>query len=145
MRHFLAKSCDPPQVHLKNRFSNFDLKLFPEEGLNEASLFWKFWIFQFLLSRDTSIRKFFSTSLIAENVKYSYLRIEATEKFETFRINYSHSELSLRKVSSRNSKIDFSGEPEGYHSNLLQNGIKIKYLDRNKLGTRTHFKVFIAH
>ncbi len=87
----------------------------------------------------------FLANLIAQNVNYSYLKIGATDKFETLRINYFHRDLSLRKVSSRNSKIDFSGGPEGDHSDLLQNAIKIKYLGRNKLGTRTHFKVFIVH
>ena len=44
---------------------------------------------------------------------YPYLRIEATSKSATFRINYSCWKLSLCKVSSRNSKLDFFGVGEG--------------------------------
>ncbi len=91
LRHFLVKRRGLPQVYLKNQLSNFDLKLCAEVGPNETSLLLKFQIFGFFLSRDTSIRKntlfHITTSLIAQNVKCSYLRIGATKKFETFRIN----------------------------------------------------------
>ncbi len=45
----------------------------------------------------------------------------------------------------RNSKVDFSGEPDGDHGFLLNNAIKMKYLDRNKLGASTLFGMLIAH
>ncbi len=36
----------------------------------------------------------------------------------------------MRKFSSRNSKVDFSGEPKGDHGVLLQNA---KYLDKGSM------------
>jgi len=40
----------------------------------------------------------------------------------------------LRKVSSRKSKVDFSGGPEGDHSVVLKNAVKIKYLNKSLIG-----------
>ena len=61
---------------------------------------------------------------MVQNVKCSYLRIEATKKFETFKINWSHWDLSLCKFPGRNSKVDFSGVPEGDHGVVSQDAVK---------------------
>jgi hypothetical protein len=61
---------------------------------------------------------------------------ELTSLIETFL--YAKFQVEIRKLIVQ---VNLRGD----HSDLLQNAIKIKYLGRNKLGTRTHSKVFIGH
>jgi hypothetical protein len=50
--------------------------------------------------------------------------METRSKSENFRINHSHWELSLYKVSFRNSKMSFSDVPERDHGSELLKDIK---------------------
>jgi hypothetical protein len=88
---------------------------------------------------------FFHRLYALDRFQCSYFRKGTTKRSETFRINYSHLGLFLCQVSSRNSKVSFSGVPEGGHGIMLKNIVKMQYLDSNKLPARTFFRVFIAH
>ncbi len=68
-----------------------------------------------------------------------YLTVGTTKRSETFTINYSLGPISVQIFKS---KFSF---PEGDHSFLLKNTVKMQYLINNKLLTRNLFRVFVAH
>ena len=73
-----------------------------------------------------------------------YIRMGKIKRCETFTINYFHYDPFLHKVSSRNSKLRFFGDPEENHSVLIKKIIKMQYLGKNQPIAGTFLMIFIA-
>ena len=143
---FLTKNRGPPQVHLENHVSNFDLKLSTDKGLNERSLFWKFHIFLLSVSKDMNIQLL--CYKWCKKTIFSLIFLSRYRSNQKLR-NFQNKLLSLRPLSVESFKSKFESWFSrwtwgGGHDFLLKSSVKIRHLDKNKLCARTLFRVFIA-